>query len=48
MSQLKQYSWLVLRFCVLGPLCVVTVLGEWAEKACNYLDPYLWPNDLED
>ena len=41
MGKVKQFGWLALRFCVLGPLAVVAVLGQWAEGAFEYLDPLL-------
>lgn len=47
MGKIKKYTWLVLRFCILGPLAVVAVLGCWAEEAFEYLDPKLGPNDSE-
>ena len=48
MGKAKQFGWLVLRFCILGPLAAVAVLGCWAEEAFEYLDPKLGPNDSED
>lgn len=48
MGKLKKYTWLVIRFCILGPLAVVAVLGQWAEELFGYLSPLLGPDDLED
>lgn len=48
MSKLKKYTWLALRFAIIGPLVVVIVLGEWAEEAAEYLDLHLRPSNSED
>lgn len=48
MLKVKQFGWLALRFCVLGPLAAIAVLGCWAEEAFEYLDPKLGPNNSED
>ncbi|QHJ80654.1 MAG: hypothetical protein [Caudoviricetes sp.] len=45
MLKIKQFGWLVLRFCILGPLAVVAVLGQWAEEAFEYLDPLMGEED---
>lgn len=59
MGKLKKYAWLVLRFCILGPLavcCVVSralagafeTVGGWFEESFNNISPLLWPDDWED
>lgn len=48
MSKLKKYTWLALRFAIIGPLAMVIVIGEWAEEAAEYLDAHLRPSDSED
>lgn len=48
MLKFKQFSWLALRFTIIGPLAMVIVLGEWAEEAAEYLDLHLRPSDSED
>ena len=45
---IKKYLWVVARFFILGPLAVVTVLGQWAEEAFEYLDLHLRPSNSED
>ena len=41
MARTKQFMWLVARFCVLGPLAMVVILGQWAEEVFEYLDPLM-------
>jgi len=41
MQRIKQWLWLVARFCVLGPLAMVAILGQWAEEAFEYLDAHM-------
>ena len=45
MSRIKQWLWIIPRLFILGPLAVVTVLGQWAEEAFEYLDPLMGEED---
>jgi len=46
MLKIKQFGWLTLRFCILGPLVIIIKLGEYAEDLFEYLDARM--RDMHD
>lgn len=44
-SKLKRYFWIAARFCVLGPLALLIVLGDNAELLFDALDKHMPPED---